>query len=44
MANDGRIGATEVMAAVQQVGMAVSSVSGMYDLAGQADALRALAG
>jgi len=44
MANDGRVGATEVMAAVQQVGKEVSSVSGMYDLAGQADALRALAG
>ena len=43
LATDDRIGATEVMAAVQQVGKAVSSVSGMYDLAGQADALRALA-
>ena len=41
--NDGRIGATEVMAAVQEVGQEVSSVSGLYDLSGAADALRALA-
>jgi 4-amino-4-deoxy-L-arabinose transferase-like glycosyltransferase len=43
MPQDGRIGASEVMAAVQQVGKEVSSVSGLYDLAGKADALRALA-
>jgi hypothetical protein len=31
------------MAAVRQVGTAVSSVSGLYDLQGKAAALRALA-
>lgn len=41
--NDGRIGATEVMAAVQEVGQQVPSVSGLYDLSGTASALRALA-
>jgi hypothetical protein len=42
MGNDGRIGASEVMAAVEQVGTPVSSVDGLYDLHGTADALRAL--
>jgi hypothetical protein len=42
MGNDGRIGASEVMAAVEQVGTPVSSVDGLYDLQGAADALRAL--
>jgi hypothetical protein len=42
MPNDDRVGASEVMAAVQQVGTPVSSVSGLYDLSGKADALRAL--
>jgi hypothetical protein len=42
MGNDGRIGASEVMAAVEQVGTPVSSVDGLYDLEGAADALRAL--
>jgi glycosyltransferase involved in cell wall biosynthesis len=40
---DGRVGATEIMAAVQEVGTQVSSVSGLYDLQGKAAALRALA-
>ena len=38
--NDGRIGADDVMAAVEAVGTPVSSVDGMYDLQGLADALR----
>jgi 4-amino-4-deoxy-L-arabinose transferase-like glycosyltransferase len=38
---DDRIGASEVMAAVEQVGTPVSSVSGLYDLQGLANALRA---
>ena len=42
MGNDGRIGASEVMAAVEQVGTPVSSVDGLYDLHGAADALRGL--
>jgi 4-amino-4-deoxy-L-arabinose transferase-like glycosyltransferase len=41
MRSDGRIGAGEVMAVVEQVGAPVSSVSGLYDLQGTADALRA---
>jgi hypothetical protein len=41
--NDGRVGASKVMAAVEQVGKEVDSVSGLYDLQGQADALQALA-
>jgi 4-amino-4-deoxy-L-arabinose transferase-like glycosyltransferase len=41
--NDGRVGASTVMAAVEQVGTEVDSVSGLYDLQGQADALQALA-
>jgi 4-amino-4-deoxy-L-arabinose transferase-like glycosyltransferase len=41
--NDGRVGASTVMAAVEQVGQQVDSVSGLYDLQGQADALLALA-
>jgi 4-amino-4-deoxy-L-arabinose transferase-like glycosyltransferase len=40
---DSRVGAQEAMAAVRQVGTAVSSVSGLYDLQGRAAALRALA-
>jgi 4-amino-4-deoxy-L-arabinose transferase-like glycosyltransferase len=42
MGNDGRVGASAVMAAVQQVGQAVT-VNGttVYDLSGQADALAA---
>ena len=42
MGNDGRVGASEVMAAVEQVGTPVSSVDGLYDLQGAAEALRAL--
>ena len=38
--NDGRTGADDVMAAVEAVGTPVSSVDGLYDLQGQADALR----
>jgi hypothetical protein len=37
--NDGRTGASEVMAAVQAVGTP-TSVDGLYDLQGLADALR----
>jgi hypothetical protein len=40
---DGRIGAGEVMAAAARVGDPVSSVSGLYDLQGKAEALRAAA-
>ncbi len=40
--NDGRIGSSEVMAAVEQVGTPVSGIDGLYDLQGQADALRSL--
>ena len=42
MGNDGRVGAGAVLAAVQQVGKAVT-VNGttVYDLSGQADALAA---
>jgi hypothetical protein len=40
---DGRIGSSEIMAAVQKVGTESSSVSGLYDLKGHADELRALA-
>jgi 4-amino-4-deoxy-L-arabinose transferase-like glycosyltransferase len=39
--NDGRTGADDVMAAVEAVGKQVSSVDGLYDLQGLADALRA---
>jgi hypothetical protein len=38
--NDGRTGADDVMAAVEAVGKQVSSVDGLYDLHGLADALR----
>jgi 4-amino-4-deoxy-L-arabinose transferase-like glycosyltransferase len=38
--NDGRTGADGVMAAVEAVGKPVSSVSGLYDLQGLANALR----
>jgi 4-amino-4-deoxy-L-arabinose transferase-like glycosyltransferase len=41
MRNDGRVGSSSVMAAVQQVGTP-TSVSGLYDLQGKADALAAL--
>jgi 4-amino-4-deoxy-L-arabinose transferase-like glycosyltransferase len=44
MGNDGRVGASEVMAAVEQVGTPVGTVDGLYDLQGAADALRALYG
>jgi hypothetical protein len=40
---DGRIGSSLVMDAVQKVGTQSSSVSGLYDLRGHADELRALA-
>jgi hypothetical protein len=40
MGNDGRIGASEVIAAVEAVGEPVSGVDGLYDLQGLADALR----
>jgi hypothetical protein len=43
MPQDGRVGASEVMAAVQDVGAEVDAVTGLYDLEGTADALRALA-
>jgi hypothetical protein len=39
--NDSRIGSSEVMAAVEAVGTP-TSVTGLYDLQGQADALRSL--
>jgi 4-amino-4-deoxy-L-arabinose transferase-like glycosyltransferase len=42
MGNDGRIGASQVMAAVEQVGAPVSNVDGLYDLQGAVDALREL--
>ena len=42
MGNDGRIGSSEVMAAVAQVGTPVTGVDGLYDLQGQAEALRSL--
>ncbi len=42
MGNDGRIGASEVMAAVEAVGTPVAEVDGLYDLQGTADALRTL--
>ena len=37
--SDGRAGSTAAMAAAAQVGKAVSSVDGLYDLQGTADAL-----
>jgi hypothetical protein len=40
---DGRVGASKVMAAVEQAGTEVNSVSGLYDLQGRADALLAAA-
>lgn len=42
-ASDGRTGATAAMAIAAQVGQAVSSVSGLYDLQGTAAAIRAAA-
>ena len=41
--SDGRAGSTAAMNAAAKVGKAVSSVDGLYDLQGTADALRALA-
>lgn len=41
MPSDGRVGASDVLALAAQVGEAVSSVDGLYDLQGTADALRA---
>jgi hypothetical protein len=38
--NDGRVGSSDVMAAVAANGRPVSSVSGLYDVAGTAQALR----
>ena len=43
MPQDGRTGASAVLATVQQVGTRVASVSGLYDLQGKAAALRASA-
>jgi len=43
MGNDGRVGATTIMAIVAKVG-AETSVSGMYDLRGKASAIAAAAG
>jgi hypothetical protein len=43
MFRDGRVGSTEVMAAVAKVGTSMS-IDGLYDLSGHADDLRALAG
>ena len=48
-ANDGRVGGSQVMAAVAQVGRKVAITSGsstttLYDLSGRADALAAVAG
>ncbi len=43
MLRDGRIGSSEIMAAVQKVGTESSSVTGLYDLRGHADELQALA-
>lgn len=40
-ASGGRVGATQIMALVQQVGTAVPSVDGLYDLQGLASAIRA---
>lgn len=40
---DDRVGSTDVMSAAAQVGTAAGSVSGLVDLQGKADALRALA-
>ena len=40
---DGRIGAGDAMAIAADVGTAVSSVDGLYDLQGTADAIRAAA-
>ena len=43
MPQDGRTGASAVLATVQQLGTRVASVSGLYDLQGKAAALRASA-
>jgi len=44
MPNDSRVGSSQVMTVVAQVGKKVSSVSGLYDLQGKADALDQVAG
>ncbi len=44
MPQDGRVGATSVMAVAAAVGAPVDSVSGLYDLQGLAGALRDYAG
>jgi hypothetical protein len=41
--SDGRVGATEIMALVKEVGTQVSSVSGLYDLQGRTAELAAAA-
>jgi hypothetical protein len=40
MMNDGRTRSSSVMAAVEATGTPVSSVHGLYDMAGMADASR----
>ncbi len=40
LGNDGRIGSSQVMAVVQEVGTPVGGVDGLYDLDGLADAIR----
>ena len=40
--NDGRVGSSQVMAAVEAVGTPVSGVEGLYDLQGLAEQLRAV--
>ena len=44
MPQDGRVGASDVMAAAAEVGTRRRSVDGLYDLSGHAQDLRALAG
>ena len=43
MRNDGRVGSSALMAAVQKTCTSVSSVSGLYDCQGHADDLAATA-
>jgi hypothetical protein len=40
---DGRVGSSELMAVVEEVGTPVGSVDGLYDLSGKAAELRAAA-
>ena len=40
--NDGRVGSSQVMAAVEAVGAPVTGVEGLYDLQGLAEQLRAV--